>query len=270
MLRHAPQLGGGIGAVMAHVQSGRVTPLAVGAPKRLPMLPQVPTAVEAGYPQLVAVNVYGLFGPAGLPKELSDKLHAALEAIVADPAIAKRFEELGITASTASAFGPALAVMVVPSSGSSAMSIFGPVPCAPPTFSPMNSMGASSRSPSPITTVPPFSTSTSVSTRLVSIAKPCGVEMPTLSLLICSVMITLPSGVICGLTSSFGLALRNWIEVAPLLLAMYLRRWWPQLDVLYLAVPVAGALVLVPLILAYTAYSYWVFRGKVDPEEGYH
>ena len=31
-----------------------------------------------------------------------------------------------------------------------------------------------------------------------------------------------------------------------------------------------GALVLVPLILAYTAYSYWVFRGKVDPHEGYH
>ena len=32
----------------------------------------------------------------------------------------------------------------------------------------------------------------------------------------------------------------------------------------------AGAVVLVPLILAYTAYSYWVFRGKIDPEEGYH
>ncbi|MFB9949501.1 cytochrome d ubiquinol oxidase subunit II [Rhizobium puerariae] len=31
-----------------------------------------------------------------------------------------------------------------------------------------------------------------------------------------------------------------------------------------------GALVLVPLILAYTSYAYWVFRGKVDPEEGYH
>ncbi|MCW5711712.1 cytochrome d ubiquinol oxidase subunit II [Shinella sumterensis] len=31
-----------------------------------------------------------------------------------------------------------------------------------------------------------------------------------------------------------------------------------------------GALVLVPMILAYTAYAYWVFRGKVDPEEGYH
>jgi cytochrome d ubiquinol oxidase subunit II len=31
-----------------------------------------------------------------------------------------------------------------------------------------------------------------------------------------------------------------------------------------------GAVVLVPIILAYTAYAYWVFRGKVDPEEGYH
>lgn len=31
-----------------------------------------------------------------------------------------------------------------------------------------------------------------------------------------------------------------------------------------------GALVLIPIILAYTAYAYWVFRGKVDPHEGYH
>lgn len=31
-----------------------------------------------------------------------------------------------------------------------------------------------------------------------------------------------------------------------------------------------GALILLPLILAYTAYAYWVFRGKVDPQEGYH
>ncbi|WEX77923.1 cytochrome d ubiquinol oxidase subunit II [Sinorhizobium numidicum] len=37
-----------------------------------------------------------------------------------------------------------------------------------------------------------------------------------------------------------------------------------------LAFLLAGALVLVPIILAYTGYAYWVFRGKVDPEEGYH
>ena len=31
-----------------------------------------------------------------------------------------------------------------------------------------------------------------------------------------------------------------------------------------------GAAFLIPIILAYTGYAYWVFRGKVDPEEGYH
>src|SRR5947208_1681271 len=55
-------------------------------------------------------------------------------------------------AKTASALAPPLAVIVVPSSGSSAMSILGP--CPVPTVSPIYSIGASSRSPSPITTVP--------------------------------------------------------------------------------------------------------------------
>ncbi|MGI9463481.1 MAG: cytochrome d ubiquinol oxidase subunit II, partial [Aestuariivirgaceae bacterium] len=37
-----------------------------------------------------------------------------------------------------------------------------------------------------------------------------------------------------------------------------------------LAFTLVGAALLLPLILAYTAYSYWVFRGKMDPDEGYH
>ncbi len=41
----------------------------------------------------------------------------------------------------------------------------------------------------------------------------------------------------------------------------------PDSSLLFLLV---GAVVLVPVILAYTAYAYWVFRGKIDPEEGYH
>ncbi len=41
----------------------------------------------------------------------------------------------------------------------------------------------------------------------------------------------------------------------------------PDSSLLFLLV---GAVVLIPIILAYTAYSYWVFRGKVDPAEGYH
>ena len=37
-----------------------------------------------------------------------------------------------------------------------------------------------------------------------------------------------------------------------------------------LAFMLVGAVILLPLILGYTAYSYWVFRGKIDPEAGYH
>jgi cytochrome d ubiquinol oxidase subunit II len=41
----------------------------------------------------------------------------------------------------------------------------------------------------------------------------------------------------------------------------------PQSSLLFALV---GAVILIPIILAYTAYAYWVFRGKIDPEEGYH
>ena len=51
----------------------------------------------------------------------------------------------------------------------------------------------------------------------------------------------------------------------------------PSLTIVAAAAPdsslrfaLVGTVVLVPLILAYTAYAYWVFRGKVDPDEGYH
>ncbi len=41
----------------------------------------------------------------------------------------------------------------------------------------------------------------------------------------------------------------------------------PESSLVFLLV---GAAVLIPIILAYTGYAYWVFRGKIDPEEGYH
>ena len=47
------------------------------------------------------------------------------------------------------------------------------------------------------------------------------------------------------------------------LVADVLARVWP----FFLLV---GAVVLVPMILGYTAYAYWVFRGKLNPDEGYH
>ena len=91
----------GIDVITAFVpllKSGQIKGLAVTSRARSPLAPDVPTVAEMGYPQLVAENYFGVSGPAGLPKEVTDKLAKALADIVADPAIVKRFEELGITA----------------------------------------------------------------------------------------------------------------------------------------------------------------------------
>ena len=86
-----------ITAFVPMVKSGQIRALAVTTRNRSPLLPDVPTVVELGLPGLVAENYFGVSGPAGLPAEVVDRLTAAIDKIVADPAIVKRFEELGIT-----------------------------------------------------------------------------------------------------------------------------------------------------------------------------
>ena len=91
----------GIDVITAYVpmmKSGQIKGLAVTSRTRSPLAPDVPTVLELGLPQLLAENYFGVSGPAGLPKEVSDRLAKALADIIADPAIVKRFEELGITA----------------------------------------------------------------------------------------------------------------------------------------------------------------------------
>ena len=85
-------------AFVPMVKAGQIKALAVTTRSRSPLLPEVPTVVELGLPQLVAENYFGVSGPAGLPKDVMGKLHKALSEIVADPAVHKRFEELGVTA----------------------------------------------------------------------------------------------------------------------------------------------------------------------------
>jgi tripartite-type tricarboxylate transporter receptor subunit TctC len=86
-----------ITAFVPMVKAGQIKALAVTTRTRSPLLPDVPTVVELGYPQLVAENYFGVSGPAGLPKEVTERLGKALADIVTDPAIVKKFEELGIT-----------------------------------------------------------------------------------------------------------------------------------------------------------------------------
>ena len=65
-------------ALQPHVKSGRARALAVASRARSKAMPDVPTAVEQGFPELVATNDYMLFAPAGTPRPVLDRIYAAL------------------------------------------------------------------------------------------------------------------------------------------------------------------------------------------------
>ena len=103
-----------ITAFVPMVRSGQISALAVTSRSRSALLPEVPTVGELGWPQLVAENYFGVSGPAGLPKEVTDKLAKALAEIIVRPEVVKRFEELGIATvkMTSSEFGDLVAKQV--------------------------------------------------------------------------------------------------------------------------------------------------------------
>jgi tripartite-type tricarboxylate transporter receptor subunit TctC len=78
------------------VAAGSVKPFAVTGRKRLPSLPDVPTADEAGLPGFFASLWYGLWVPKGTPKDIIARLNATMVQILAKPAVKERFAELGI------------------------------------------------------------------------------------------------------------------------------------------------------------------------------
>jgi len=85
-----------ITAFVPLVKGGQVKGLAVTSAARSPLLPEMPTTAEAGYPKLRVDNYFGVSGPAGLPKEVTDKLYAALAEVLTQPAVLKKLEDLGI------------------------------------------------------------------------------------------------------------------------------------------------------------------------------
>jgi tripartite-type tricarboxylate transporter receptor subunit TctC len=66
--------------------------------ERSSLVPDVPTAREAGMPDYKAYSWYGVFGPAGLPRPIVDRMATAIETVLSDPAIATRFEQMGTPA----------------------------------------------------------------------------------------------------------------------------------------------------------------------------
>jgi tripartite-type tricarboxylate transporter receptor subunit TctC len=93
-------------ALVPHVRSGSLRAIAVLAPQRLAALPDVPTAVEQGYPDLVASGWQGLFGPAKLPTPVRDQLGAALRDSVRNPSTSAKLVDQGfdVEASTPDEF----------------------------------------------------------------------------------------------------------------------------------------------------------------------
>ena len=93
--------------VWEFAKQGRLRVVALTAPVRAKIAPNVPTVVELGYPKLVAENFVGLSGPAGMPPAALAKLNAAVNEALSDPKLANRLEELGMTVQklTPAAFG---------------------------------------------------------------------------------------------------------------------------------------------------------------------
>ncbi|MES2185789.1 MAG: tripartite tricarboxylate transporter substrate binding protein [Pseudomonadota bacterium] len=77
------------------VKVGRVRALAITGPKRSPLLPEVPTMAEAGVPGAEMVTWGGVVGPRDLPEPIVKKLNAAINAVLSDLKVVRKYDEMG-------------------------------------------------------------------------------------------------------------------------------------------------------------------------------
>ena len=84
-----------LGSVMPHLREGRVKAILTTAAARSPLLPEVPTAVEAGLPDFVVHSWQALGGPAGMPEPLVRRIHAVAVAALHTPETERRLGEVG-------------------------------------------------------------------------------------------------------------------------------------------------------------------------------
>jgi tripartite-type tricarboxylate transporter receptor subunit TctC len=84
-----------LASVMPHIKSGKVKPLAVNASRRQSLLPDIPTLAEAGMPQFDRYTWFGVFAPAGTPRDIVAKLHAEIIAALQAPDLLERFTAIG-------------------------------------------------------------------------------------------------------------------------------------------------------------------------------
>jgi tripartite-type tricarboxylate transporter receptor subunit TctC len=87
-----------VGPLMPQVLSGNAKAIVVTAKERIPAAPNVPTMAEQGVPDFVSGTWAGIIAPAGVPKEIVERISAEAKKALADPALIDKLAAQGIVA----------------------------------------------------------------------------------------------------------------------------------------------------------------------------
>jgi tripartite-type tricarboxylate transporter receptor subunit TctC len=83
--------------ILPQIKAGNLKPIALGARERAKQAPDVPTTAEVGMPDLLIENWYGMVGPAGLPREILDKINRVAVEAMSDPSVKDKLADQGLT-----------------------------------------------------------------------------------------------------------------------------------------------------------------------------
>src|SRR5258707_5374992 len=83
--------------LLPHIKAGTLRPIALGAPRRSPTAPDVPTTAEVGMPDILIENWYGMVAPAKTPTNIIAALNRIANEAMADPSVQEKLADQGIT-----------------------------------------------------------------------------------------------------------------------------------------------------------------------------
>jgi tripartite-type tricarboxylate transporter receptor subunit TctC len=94
---HIPMMFDSTIAIMPHIKSGKVKAIAITSAQRSPLLPDVPTVAESGFPGFDVQSWFGIAGPAGTPQAVVQRVNSELIKLLALPEVRQRLLNLAAT-----------------------------------------------------------------------------------------------------------------------------------------------------------------------------